>query len=310
MQGPLPNDGFVFVGSVMKKAPNDSAGTNVYAADVFGPNCIVSYFNDPETVLDVPRVASQGSMYDIQHPNPVYSFSTGQLVSVMFEPEYKDGKRRVSDFVLKIAPPPLTAVVAVSNAVIQLTDAAGISQMKGARLQDALAVFEEVVKDGRDPFVRVEFDAGLPLSAVRSVCTFLDAINTARGVRIEPPPAGHAYYRAFIPDENLRTQANRSMQPWELRISDTDGKAGGTMVLIEDKVDRTTEKWHTVTNRYGACTPDGIRKVFETKTEDGTQRVGPAYVFVFAPKSMLYGNLVPFLAACLETRPYVHVYLE
>lgn len=310
MQGPLPKDGFVFVGSVMKKAPNNSSGTNVYAADAFGPNCIVSYFNDPETVLDIPRVASQGAMYDIQHPNPVYSFSTGQLVNVVFKPEYEDGKRRVSDFVLKITPPALTAAVTLSNAVVRLTDAAGTSLIKGTRLQDTLAVFEEVIKDGRDPFVRIEFDAGLPLSAVRNVCTFLDAINTARGIRIEPPPVGHAYYRAFIPDEKLRTQANRSMQPWELRISEKNGKVGSTLILIEDKVDRATEKWHTVTNHYDASAPETIRKAFETKTDDGTQRAGPPYVFVFAPKSMLYGSLAPYLAACLETRPYVHVYLE
>ena len=44
MGGPLPQDGFVFVGSVMRDPLDGSAGPKVYAADAFGPNCIASYF--------------------------------------------------------------------------------------------------------------------------------------------------------------------------------------------------------------------------------------------------------------------------
>lgn len=310
MHGPLPKDGFVFVGSVMKNSPNEPAGTKVYAADTFDPNCIVSYFNDPETVLDVPRVAGQGAMYDLQRPNPDYSFATGQLVNVTFEPEYKDGRKRVADFVMKIMPPARSAATTVSNVVIRVTDDAGTNVVDGGRFQDALAVFEQVVRNGRDPFVRVELDGELPLSAIHNVCEFLDAINTEKGIRIDPPPGGHAYYRAFIPDEKLRDRANRSVQPWEFKISRDNGVTGGTLTLIEDKLDREADRWTIVTNSFEASTPDALRTTFEKKTDDGSRRIGPLYVFIFAPKSMLYKTLAPFVAACIETRPYVHVYLE
>lgn len=311
MNGPLPKDGFVFVGSVMKDAPNETPGKKIYAADVFNPNCIASYYNDIETVLDVPRVAGKTAMYDSQYPNPEYSFATGQLVRVTLEPEHKDGRKRVVDFVLGVAPPAPPAAASFSNVVARLAGGTGADSMPGNRLQDALTVFQRVVKDGCDPFVSIEFDGQLPLSTVRDVCRFLDAINTEKGIRIEPPPNGHAYYRAFIPDEKLRDRANRAVQPWEVRLSASNGVAGGSMLLTEDKLNRETGKWSTVTRQFDAATPDEMRKVFDMRTEDdSSQRIGPPYVFFFAPRTMLYKTLAPFVAACLETRPIVHVYIE
>jgi len=309
MKGPLPKTGFVFVGSAMKDAPNDSSGAKVYAADVFGPNSIVSYFNDFETVLDIPRVASQGAMYDIQRPNSEYSFATGQMVSVTFEPEYKDGKKRVADMVLRITPPAQAKEMTISNVVARLTGSDG-TDLSGSGLASALVIFEKVVKEGRDPFVQVEFDGELPLPVVRDICRFLDAIDTDKGIRIEPPPSGHAYYRAFVPDETLRDRNNRAVQPWEFKLVSTGGTNTGTLTLIEDKLDAATHKWVTETRHFTASTPDAVRKTLDMKTDDGTQRSGPAYVFIFAPESMRYKDIAPFIAACIETRPYIHVYLE
>lgn len=309
MRGPLPETGFVFVGSAFKDAPNDSTGTKVYAADVFGPNSIVSYFNDFETVLDIPRVASQGSMYDLQRPNPDYSFATGQMVNVTFEPEHKDGKKRIADMVLSVTPPAQAQVMALSNVVARLTDSDGII-LSSNSLASAMMIFEKTVKDGRDPFVRVDFGGELPLPVVRDICKFLDAIDTDKGIRIEPPPDGHAYYRAFVPDETLRDRANRAVQPWEFKLISTGGTNTGTLTLIEDKLDAATRKWATETRHFAASTPDAVRKTLEMKTEDGAQRAGPAYVFIFAPESMRYKDVAPFISACIETRPYIHVYLE
>ncbi|MEI6972204.1 MAG: YdjY domain-containing protein [bacterium] len=308
---PLPGDGFVFVGSAVRDAPDGASGKKVYAADAYDPNCIASYFNDMETVLDVPRVVGKSAVYGKQYVNPNYSFATGQLVSVTLEPEYKDGKTRVADFVLSFASEPGTTAPALSNTVVRLAGADGANPIKGNRIQDALAFFQQVTKDGRDPFVRVEFDGELPLATVRDICTFLDAINTDKGIRIEPPPAGHAYYRAFIPDENLRNPANRAVQPWEVRLSESNGVLSGRMTLVEDKMNQETEKWSTVTRQFDAATPEAMRKVFDTREEDdNTRRIGQPYVFVFVPKGTLYKVLAPFIAACLETRPLVHIYLE
>ena len=55
---------------------------------------MISFFNDPETVLDVPRRAPQQEVYDRHYPNPDYLLPTGQLVTIVLEPEYRDGVQR------------------------------------------------------------------------------------------------------------------------------------------------------------------------------------------------------------------------
>ena len=306
----LPKDGFVFVGSAMRNPPNNPTGTPVYAADAFEPNCIVSYYNDFETVLDVPRVAAKGAVYNVQYPNAAYPFATGQMVSVTFETEYKDGRIRVLDLVLKVSPPAQGVEVTFSNLVFLLVDSGGTNLVSGGRFQDAIAVFEQAFKNGCDPFVRVEFDGDLPLSAIRNVSRILKSIDNPKGIRIDAPLAGHAYFQAFIPNAKFRDPAKRSTQPWEFRISNSNGKTDGTLTLVEDRLNRQTEKWSTVTNTFEASSPDAVRKIFETRTDDSSQRIGPLYVFMFAPGSMSYKTIAPFIAACLETRPYLHIYLE
>ena len=309
--GPLPKDGFVFAGSVMRTPPGNPTGEKVYAADSFEPCSIVSFYNDAETVMDVPRMAGQGKVYAVQFPNPEYPFRTGQLVRVTFEPEHKDGRTRVADLTLRVGPRESGKPVAgLPDVAASLIGPAGTNLMAGARLQDTLPVFQGLAEQGRDAFVRVEFDGDLPLPVVHDIAVFLEAVDTEKGIRVEPPPAGHPFYRAFIPTESLRDRASRGIQPWELRLTEKDGKLGGTMTLIEDKLNKDTYEWSTETRHFDAATPDAIRTTLNMKQPETELLVGPQFLFIFAPKKTLYKELLPFVSASLETRPYIHVYLE
>ena len=50
------------------------------AADVYGPNTIASTYNEPATLLDLPRQAAQGDVYSFQFPNPEYALPSNTLV--------------------------------------------------------------------------------------------------------------------------------------------------------------------------------------------------------------------------------------
>lgn len=310
--GTIPAEGFIFVGSVFRPSKDESSGKKLaYAADVLGPNCIMSYYNDQETVLDVPRLADQGEVYQSHYPNPEYPFTKGQPVEFQLKPENSDGKLRVLDLVLQFGIKPGTnAPASFSNAVVRLNDAAGNRLMQGNRMQDALAAFETFGRKQHDLCVRVEFDGALPLHVIHDISEFLSAIDTEAGIRIEPPPRGDPYYKAFLPDEKLRDSANRSVQPWELNVSFTNGGLRGRLTLTDDVVNKETGVWSTRTQHFEASTPDAVRTALSTRKDDGETTLGPPYLFIFAPRTMPFETLRPFIAASLDTRPVIYIYLD
>ena len=138
-QEPLPADGFVFTGSYMVTMPGERS-QRVYAADFLQPQSIASIFNDPIAVLDVPRHARLSEVYGTQVVSPEYDFERNELLSIVIEPEYKDGRRRVRELNLDIRPSspentpqepvsPQAATVGntLANFEFLLTDAAGKS---------------------------------------------------------------------------------------------------------------------------------------------------------------------------------------
>ena len=96
---PWIENGLVFVGSEYVDSP-DNPAESVYAADIFGPNSIVSTYNEPTTVLDVPRQAPQSVVYGRQKLNSECLPPENVLLEIIVEPEKKDGKKRVVDLEL------------------------------------------------------------------------------------------------------------------------------------------------------------------------------------------------------------------
>jgi len=224
---PLPETGFVFTGSFTLEPPaGETAGA--YAADVLEPKSVLSIYNDPTTVLDVPRRAFQHAVYGSQVVGPEYRFAKHELVRIVLEPEYKDGRRRVADLTLLVrAAEPFAPAGAdsprpagpVAGAEFLLTDTSGKPLAQRPQLVAVVEVFERLIRRGCDPYVSVCFDPALTLAQVQQVCRLLGAIDKEQGIRIEPPPPGQLYYEAFLPDVGLLDRESRLVDPWELHLT-------------------------------------------------------------------------------------------
>ncbi|MFZ2410063.1 MAG: YdjY domain-containing protein, partial [Candidatus Methanoperedens sp.] len=94
-QKPLPECGLVFTGSPLIQSP-EKPGTNVFASDAREPGSLASTYNALETVLDVPFSWAQKTVYGNILANHSNTLKTGSLLEITFEPEYKDGKKRVT----------------------------------------------------------------------------------------------------------------------------------------------------------------------------------------------------------------------
>ncbi|HUT12721.1 MAG TPA: YdjY domain-containing protein [Thermoguttaceae bacterium] len=320
---PLPEVGFVFAGSFMVDNPGEKPG-RAYAADVLDPKSVASIYNDPTAVLDVPRRARKEAVYGSQVVGPQYDYAKHEPVKIILEPEYKDGRRRVVDLVLQVG---RSAVKASSEfagadrtepaATVQflLRDAAGKAMTENRQLADVLGIFGALIRQGRDPYVSVRFDAALRLAEVREVCRFLGAIDSETGVRVEPPAPGQLYYEALLPDVELLDRESRIVDPWELHLvwsgEEAKEKITGTLALHESVFVGGRSEAKVTT--FELETPEALRRQLDAdaaRRKTAGRRPGPPILLVFADANLTYGKLVDFLGPALTTHNIVHVFLK
>jgi hypothetical protein len=300
--GPLPCTGLVFTGSRLTDPP-DGKGPRVYAADVSDPFSIASNYNEPGTVLDVPRQAPQGDVYRLQTPNPDFLFAKGDLIEVELRPELTNGAKRIADLSLNAAALPGTAGTNLQEVAFRLEGDAGRLTVTGG-LNAVLAAFVSLNQQARDPFVSLRFDAGLPLGTLHDLCGLLATIDNEQGIRIEPPPEGQLYYKAFIPDETYRDREQRIAQPWELHLQSGIAGPTGTLIQIEQVWREDRVRPDLKMSRVSVAGPTDLRRELDARGP------GLRVILAYAPPRMPFGQLMAFIKPALTTHPTVHVLLD
>ena len=300
----MPASGLVFTGSRLVPA-RDDAGIEVYAADEYDPRSIAANYNESSSVLVVPGQAPKNRVYGSQLVNPAYVLPAYDLLNIVMEPEYKNGRMRVVDLGLTVMPGPANPTNAKADLSFCLQQPDGV--LTNMQLNDVLAVFTGLVEDGHDPFVGLQFDEVLKLGDIHELCKLLASIETVNGIRIEPPAVGQLYYRAFLPNEDFRNREDRFAQPWELRIETSDSSSAGSTGILT----RITEVWHDdvikpelqiVDHEIG--TPADMGRILK---KEGS---GLPVILVFAARDLTYGDIMPYLRPVLKDYDTVYVFLD
>ncbi len=297
---PLPEDGLVFTGSA--RVP-DAAGTGVvYAADEFEPNSVASAFNLETTVLDIPRRGGQNALFDYQVVNPAHVLPKDLPVTVVLRPEPRpDATPRVADLDLVLAPP----AAAGQGLRFTLRDPKGAARVDGGTADDVARALDGLLAAARDPHLTVRVAPDVAVGLLAPVGGAVAAFTERHGARVESPPEGQLYYRAFSPDPSFRSRAERPSQPWELRFS-ARGPGAWTARLAKVENTRTvlTDEPTFRVEEFPADTPAALRKALD---DHGP---GLPVVLVFAPPAMTYGDLMTFLGPVVKTHPVVHLFTE
>lgn len=299
---PLPELGYAFVGSVTVE-PEKARDGNRYGADLFEPNALVSIYNEPSTVLDVPKRAVKGEVWEKQLVGKAGVFPADRLCRMVLEPEYKDGKTRVADAVLEISAPAGTTNVGPESIAFRLTR----GSEKTSTNTTLKALVESVVAlntAGHDVHAEVKFGADMTIGAAKVAADVLAAMDTEKGIRVEAPPQGHVYYKAFLPDEKLRARENRMAQPWELFLRRSDAGVSGHLVKVTEKWDEKSVKPAFETEAFHVADGAALRKTVDEKG------AGLGVLLVFASPSVRYGELMSFVAPMQATHGIVFVYTE
>ena len=301
----------------MLPASNDP-GKKAYGADVYQPMAIVSLFNSTCTVLEVPRTASKGEAYQNTIINPEHRLTGGGLLTLVIEPLNDDNTKRVKDLFLQVdaaaTPParPLTGLERLNQLVFQLKDAATVLNEKPS-LSSVVAVLSALDRKKHDYFLTVSFGDGVELGGAEALTKILAIMDSERGMRIEPPPVGQLYYRAFTPDRDLLDRDSRMFHPWELSLSEKDGAVSGKLLRIDSVYRTGFTKSELEMFELPVFSPQDLRKELDAeleKTRKANKRAKPPVMMVFASSALTYGQLRKFLELSLPTHKTIHVYLD
>jgi len=297
----MPLSGFCFTGSQWLPAVGGATGL-VYAAEEFGPQCIISDYNEPFSIFDVPWMAVDSEIYGQMIVNSEELPPKGQLVDVVIEPEHKDGKLRVVDLTLEVEASDDRSRLDAHRFVVK--DEEGVQQGRGTRLHNMLALFERLALNGQTPFIDVRPGPKMRLKAVQNLYVFLEGLTGIDGIRMEPSTSGELFFKSFLPDENWRTRSGRPGQPWELYLSiSSDGEPRAVLKRIIEQWSDDKEYPELEVTEYPVADPQAMRQIMVAET--GNLPV----LLVYAPDRMKYGVLMSFVQAAQPMCPTVYLFL-
>jgi hypothetical protein len=314
---PLPAEGFLFTGSRMLPDRDDPA-KKVYAADEHQPKSIVSLFNSPFSVLEVPYSAAKGDVYQNTIVNPAHELPEGALLTLIFEPASKNGSKRVKDLALEvqstepIANPAAPDVEQLKSLSVQLKDSDTVLNDQPT-LISAIARLAALDRKRHDHFLSVRFGGNVALGQARALARILSTIDREQGIRIDPPPSGQIYYRAFTPDRELLDRDARLDHPWELLLSEADGRVSGRLLLVTSVWKNDATRSELEFAERPVYEPKDLRRALDAEIAEArkeNRRSKPEVIMVFASSTLTYGKLMQFLEPALPTHRIVHVYLD
>lgn len=293
--------GFVFTGSQLQAAATDDSGAPKCVADSEQPRSVIATYNERFGVLDVPRRAPQGSVYESYVQFPERVLPEGELLRVRIRPMAReDGKARVRTLALRISQAEGEGLAAVR---FSLWDG-GEALLDAGDAPALFALFAGMAKDGFDPYVTLDFDPSVTLGSAILVATALDKIDGESGIRVEAPLVAQPYYRAFLPDHEWRERANRASQPWELHVT-KDGEGAWKRVATF-----IAEDWSDPNSLDPKLTPQDIPfDSWDALLAKTKELKGLASMFVFAPADMPLSVVTPAIEKLSDPRFSFHFFV-
>jgi hypothetical protein len=307
----LREEGFMFTGSRMVPDPGEPRN-KVYAADEYQPKSIVSLFNSTYSVLEVPYSAPKEVVYQNTTVNPDADLPEAALVTLVIEPVSKDGSRRVKNLLLQVQAGPGPTDNPLTSLSLQLKDSATVLNGEPTLISviETLAVLD---RKKHDYYLMVSFGDSVNLGQAQALAKVLSSIDTEKGIRIDPPPAGQFYYRAFTPDPELLDREARLFQPWELALAEKDGQVSGKLRLIDSVWKSGASKSELKITELPVAGAQELRKELDAeaeRTRKADTRDKPPVIMVFAPSRLTCGQLTKFMGPALPTHRLVHVYVD
>ncbi len=283
---PMPRTPWVFTGAPTLPSRIEE-GTEVYAPDEYDPNCIASTFNLTNTVFDLPFQGSKTGVYGHFIRSSKSPAPEGQPVLLRLRPASKEEYPPEIDLSLHFRNEAPTV------RIDQMDDPEDLGEL-GAKLHR---------QEPKVYFLTVDFGEALRLETIRARANELLLMEQQLdNVRVEPPPAGQLFYRAFIPDPTFRIREERPSQPVELHLRDSGGDHLTAVVMELEEVWGDTRRPTVLETRVSLETPEE----WVAYLEDEHKRKPALFVYMDAQRT--HRDLLDWVQPVLHHFPIVFVY--
>jgi len=295
-KAPRKPEGLIWIGGSW----NADRTTN--AVDVSGPGSIVPSYNEVISLFDVPRREPQADVYESRLAGTNAPAKPFLPADILFRCERRPeglSARRVRDVALRLS-----------------ADGLSIDGAAAVPPAEALKALHAMVSDLRqDPYITFSWEPSLSCADVRAAAQLLAMIDSEeQGLRVDRPPEGLPYFRAFLPQEAWRDRSRRFSQPCELRfpVPDAASSNAAPAEAAAPKLIAITEHW-----KDESLTPDLTFEEFEVPTaaafsEKLKEKAPPDLpaLLVFVPGSLPWSSLAPYLDAARATHPVVQIFID
>lgn len=304
----LEEEGFVFTGSVLMKNPDDS-NKPLYAADVYDPMSIIPLYNDPFSVLDVPRQAPQGDVFGRYGVSRDAAFEGGEMMTMIFTPAVTEQDARSMEYTLNVS-----ATNQSSELFFSLQNKVDSSlSMTGSQISPIVEKLSKNVEKKGVPVLTLDISPEVPVGELSNLGRLLVLMEMVNQVRIMPPLAGQLYYRAFVPSPDWAKPSGRPTQPWELHFE--DGKEGALSVelVLHENVEEEGKEPQFSRKSQKVASPQDLRSkliadALQRELAGGPQL--PAVILVFSKPDLAYQTLLEYIGPVLDLYRTIYVFTE
>ncbi len=293
------SNAFIYVGSVWR-----DDGT--CEADTPAPGAVVSTYNEPATVLDSPRLISQNAAYGRYVIEPGVMDKESLWCLILRPERAADAPPRVAPIELTVQP---RAGLDKPNAGI-----AGLEWVRRApndgvttnATEETVKGLMKLVQSGREPHVALRFDDRLTVKAMTELTPVIAAIEGEDGIRVDGPPDGQIYYKAYQPKQEWRARDKRLMQPYELRI-ERDGETGWRKTFVQ-----VHEDWSDESSLDPKLTVRPYPLQNWGELAEHVEKLGPGQgvLLVFAPADAPLSAFMDGVRRVQKVLPTVYVFAE
>jgi hypothetical protein len=293
------SNAFIYVGSVWRE-------DGTCEADSPSPGSVVSTYNETATVLDAPRMISQNAAYGRYVIEPGV-MDNETLWCLILRPE------RAADAPPRVAPVELTVQprAGLDKPPAGIADLEWVRQEPGGGVatnatEEAMKGLMKLVQSGREPHVALRFDDRLTVKAMTELTPVIAAIEGEDGIRVDGPPDGQLYYKAYQPKPEWRAREKRLMQPYELRIV-RDGETGWRKTFVQ-----IHEDWSDESSLNPKLTVRPYPFQDWGELAEHVEKLGPgqSVLLVFAPADAPLSAFMDGVRRVQKTLPTVYVFSE
>ena len=243
--------------------------------------------------------------------NPAHALKHGTLLTLVMVPRGTNAQARTSNLELVVgiseSSAKRTNTVSTGKLEFRLQDASGQALGTDKTLKSVLETLADLLeKAGLSTYLSISFEDEVGLQDVRKTCVMMGLLERGSGLKIEPPPEGQLYYKAFLPDDRWRDRDKRMAQPWELHLGRKDDKVVGKLVFNQAILGKDGSDKTFIVKSNAVASPEDVRAVLDDDAkarEEAGKPAGLPVLLVLAGEGITYGDLMEYLKPALSTPP-------